>query len=96
VLEAKFGLPPESMAELLDLAEQQARAATDYYQFTALIKNHLSAEEKERLIENLWAVAYADGALHRYEEHLVRKLAKLLHVSHKSFIAAKLRARKRQ
>lgn len=96
VLETKFGLPPERIAELLQLAEEQAEGATDYYQFTALIKNHLDAEEKERLIEYLWIVAYADGELHRYEEHLVRKIADLLYVSHDSFIAAKLRARKAQ
>lgn len=94
VLQARFGLPPENIAELLRLAEEQAQGATDYYQFTSLIKNHLNAEEKERLIEYLWVVAYADGELHRYEEHLVRKIADLLYVSHKSFIAAKLRAQK--
>ena len=93
-LEKKFALQPENMVELLQLAEEQAHEATDYYQFTALIKNRFNAEEKERLIEHLWTVAYADGELHRYEEHLVRKIADLLHVSHKSFIAAKLRARK--
>jgi uncharacterized tellurite resistance protein B-like protein len=93
VLEAKFGVPSDKMTELLLLAEAQAQAATDYYRFTALIKDHFNAAERERLIENLWAVAYADGKLNRYEEHLVRKIADLLHVSHDSFIAAKLRAR---
>ncbi|HEX7043254.1 MAG TPA: TerB family tellurite resistance protein [Burkholderiales bacterium] len=92
-LETKFGLGADETAELLRLAEEEARAATDYYQFTSLIKSRLTPEEKERLIEHLWAVAYADGELHDYEEHLVRKLADLLYVPHKSFIAAKLRAR---
>lgn len=92
-IEAKFGLRPDETAELLRLAEEQAHRATDYYQFTSLIKDRLSTEEKERLIEHLWAVAYADGELHPYEEHLVRKIADLLYVPHKAFIAAKLRAR---
>lgn len=92
-LELKFGLASTETAELSELAEQEAREATDYYQFTALMQDRFSMEEKERLIEHLWAVAYADGELHRYEEHLVRKVADLLHVSHKAFIAAKLRAK---
>lgn len=92
-LEAKFGLRPDETAELLRLAEAEAQEATDYYQFTSLIKDRLTAEEKERLIEHMWEVAYADGELHRYEEHLVRKIADLLYVPHKAFIAAKLRAR---
>ena len=94
VLQKKFDLLPERVSELLELAEQQANDATDYFRFTSLIKNHFDAPARERLIENLWAVAYADGELSRFEEHLVRKVADLLHVSHESFIAAKLRARK--
>ena len=47
--------------------------------------------EKVTLIENLWRVAYADGELHHYEEHLVRRIADLIHVSHRDFITAKLR-----
>jgi uncharacterized tellurite resistance protein B-like protein len=94
MLERKFGLAPENISELLKLAEKQAQDATDYYRFTALIKNHFDAAERERLVENLWSVAYADGKLNRFEEHLVRKIADLLHVSHESFIAAKLRAQK--
>jgi uncharacterized tellurite resistance protein B-like protein len=92
-VEEDFGLSPHETAELLRLAEQQARQATDYFQFTSLIKDHMTAEQKERLIEHLWEVAYADGELHPYEEHLVRKIADLLYVPHSAFIAAKIRAK---
>lgn len=95
-METKFDLRSDEIAELVRLAEEEAQQATDYFQFTSLIKNRLGPEEKERLIEHLWAVAYADGELHQYEEHLVRKLADLLYVPHKSFIAAKLRAQGKQ
>lgn len=95
-LETKFRLPPDDIAELLRLAEDEAHGATDYYRFTALIKNHFNAAARERLVEYLWVVAYADGELHQYEEHLVRKIANLLHVSQGSFIAAKIRAQKRE
>lgn len=88
-----FGLRPADADELLRLAEAQAQQATDYFQFTSLINRAFSAEEKERMIEQLWRVAYADGELHKYEEHLVRKVADLLYVPHKVFIATKLRAR---
>jgi uncharacterized tellurite resistance protein B-like protein len=93
VVQEDFGLSADETAELLRLAEQQAQQATDYFQFTALIKDHMTAEQKERLIEHLWEVAYADGELHQYEEHLVRKIADLLYVPHSTFIAAKLRAK---
>ena len=42
------------------------------------------------LIKNMWEVAYADGNLDRYEEHLIRRVAELLYVSHSDFIKTKL------
>lgn len=89
----KFSLSAEETRELLRLGEEEARDATDYFQFTSLINDAFSPEQKVRLIEHLWHVAYADGNLHVYEEHLVRKIADLIHVPHKEFIAAKLRAK---
>jgi len=93
VIWTKFDLSAEEAATLVQLAEEQAGQATDFYQFTSLINKRFSKAQKERLIEALWRIAYADADLHIYEEHLVRKVANLLYVPHESFIAAKLRAK---
>jgi uncharacterized tellurite resistance protein B-like protein len=37
-------------------------------------------------------VALADSVVHKYEEHVIRRISDLLHVPHRAFIAAKLRA----
>lgn len=92
-LRSKFGLTDEAAATLIRLAEEEAREATDYYQFTSLINKQFSASQKERVIELMWQVAYADADLSAHEQHVVRKIADLLHVSHRAYIAAKLRAR---
>lgn len=86
-----FDLSADETAALIRLAEAERDAATDYFQFTQLINAEYSAEQKETLIEQLWAVALADNELHRFEEHLVRKIAQLLYVPHSVFIAAKHR-----
>jgi len=39
----------------------------------------------------MWRVGYADQRLHKYEEHLVRKIAELLYVPHSVFISARHR-----
>lgn len=88
----QFDLSSEETAELIRLAEAERDDATDYFQFTQLINAHYTAEQKEAIVEQLWAVALADQELHRYEEHLVRKVAQLLHVPHGAFIAARHRA----
>ena len=89
----KFELDAKEAAELIALAEEEAREATDFYQFTAQINLTFSPAQKVKLIDHLWRVAYADGTLHKYEEHLIRKVADLLHVPHEKFIATKLRVR---
>jgi uncharacterized tellurite resistance protein B-like protein len=95
-LQAKFDLSEAETAELVCLAEEEARTATDYFQFTSLINQHFSAAQKQRVIEHLWEVAYADGGLDRHEEHLMRKIADLLYIPYKTYIGAKLRARERR
>jgi uncharacterized tellurite resistance protein B-like protein len=91
-----FGLTAEETGELVRLAEQEASEATSLYPFTSLINRHLSHDQKDRVVELLWEVAYADGGLDSHEEHLVRKVAGLIHVPHQAFIRAKLRAQERR
>jgi uncharacterized tellurite resistance protein B-like protein len=86
-------LAEDETKELLELAEEERSESTDYFQFTSLINNHYTPEQKVRLVELLWRIAYANEDLHIHEEHLVRKIADLLHVPHSAFIAAKLNAR---
>ena len=92
-LRRQFGLTPAQLDALMALAEQQARDATDYYQFTSLINRSCDAAQKVQIIENLWRVAFADGQLDAHEMHLMRKLADLLYVRHGDYAAAKQRVR---
>lgn len=78
--------------ELLARAEKQIDQAHDLYQFTSVINRSYSAAEKLQLVEQLWRVAHADETVHKYEEHLIRRVADLLYVPHRDFIAAKLEA----
>lgn len=91
IIRQEFNLSEESANELMMLAEQELSDATDYYQFTALINQSYTIEQKIKLVENLWHVALSDKILCKYEEHLVRKVSDLLYVPHRSFIAAKHR-----
>jgi uncharacterized tellurite resistance protein B-like protein len=86
-----FELSPEQAEELIACANEERTQATDYHQFTSLINDRFDAAQKERLIEALWRVAYADQVLCKHQEHLLRRLANLLYVPHSSFIATKLR-----
>lgn len=77
--------------ELLATAKAQVHEATDLFQFTEVINTNYSYEEKVSLIESLWKVAYSDKQLDKYEEHMVRRIADLLYVSHSDFMQTKNR-----
>ena len=90
-IERQFQLDRQAAQTLMRLAEREHAESTDYFQFTSLINKHYSPDRKVKLIESLWRVAFADQQLHHYEEHVIRRLAELIYVSHKDFIAAKHR-----
>jgi len=90
-----FGLGPEESEALVAMARARAEDATSLYEFTSEINRRMGPERKRALVELLWRVAFADGRLDRYEEHLIRRIADLIHVPHSVFIQAKLRAQER-
>jgi uncharacterized tellurite resistance protein B-like protein len=90
-LRTQFELEADECDELLALAEKEVADAVDYYQFTSLVSKQFTPEQKIKIIELLWSVAHADAKLDALEEHMVRKIADLIHVSQKDFIKAKHR-----
>jgi uncharacterized tellurite resistance protein B-like protein len=91
-LAAVLGLDTATASDLLEEAEASARHTTSLHPFTRAVNDALDSAAKQRLMEALWRVAYADGRVDRYEEHYLRKIADLLYIPHSTFIRAKLAA----
>lgn len=92
-LQGTFDLTGAEAAELAAEAEQASRNAASLYEFTHVVDRGLGPGEKKRVVELLWLLAFADARKDPLEEHLIRKVAGLLHVDHPDFIDAKIRAR---
>ena len=92
-LREKFGLSSDEAARLTELAESTAQQATDLYRFTSRIDEHFGMEQKIRMIELMWRIAYADGHLSDHERHVMWRIADLLHVPHGAYVHARMRAR---
>jgi uncharacterized tellurite resistance protein B-like protein len=88
-----FALDDESAALLLEEARTTADHAVELQQFTRRLHEQLSAAEKQRVVEMLWQVALADRRLDKHEDHLVRRIAELLYVSHSDLIRIRNRVR---
>lgn len=95
-IRSAFAITDDEARELMALAEEESRGASSLFEFTSLIDQGFSPEDKKRLVELLWMVTFADTVKHAEEEHIVRRIAGLLHVPHPDFIDAKIRARSRR
>jgi uncharacterized tellurite resistance protein B-like protein len=92
-LRNSFALTDDEITRLVELAEQAARDATDWFEFTSHINAHFDVPQKVRMVEHLWRVAYADGRLTAHERHVMWRISDLLHVPHGAYINAKMRAK---
>ena len=92
LLATALKLGENDVKKLVSAAQESVEAATSLYEYTRIINDHCSADQKLRLISAMWAVAYADGNMDKYEEHLIRQVAELTYVPHSDYIQSKLAA----
>lgn len=91
ILKKEFQISAETIEELMEIAKRRRGESIDLWEFTHLINENYSKEEKIKIVEAAWKVIYADKKLDKYEDHLVHKLARLLRLRHSDLIEAKLR-----
>ena len=88
-----FRLERSAAVELLAHGREKAQQLTSFYAPVSTVKREYGQEERIRLVEHLWRVAFADGQLNLYEDHYVRKIAHLLYVPNTQSMLARNRAR---
>ena len=92
-LHKDFKINEDEIDELIYLAKENVKDSTSLYEFTRDINDNFDAAERVKLIESMWKIAYADGNIDKYEEHIIRKVSNLIYVAHSDFIKAKLSAK---
>ena len=90
VLSKKLKIRDDELQNFAELAKQKADESTSLYEFTREINDKYEYDEKVKLIEDLWRIAYSDGQLDKYEDYVIRKIADLIYVTHSDFIKSKL------
>jgi uncharacterized tellurite resistance protein B-like protein len=88
-----FALRDEEAEMLIEESRLTADRTAGLQQFTRLLHEQLTAEEKQTIVEMLWRVALADERLDKHEDHLVRKIAGLLYVPHRDLIRLRNKVR---
>jgi uncharacterized tellurite resistance protein B-like protein len=77
-----LGVPADDVDEVVRLAEEERRESVDLYQFTRLVGEKFTRDQRLRLLEVIWGVVYADGKLTAVENQLARRIAELLGFQH--------------
>ena len=92
LLATTFDMSPEDVELVTQQANDQVENAVSLHDFTRVINEHCSPEERNELVGLMWDVAAADRDLSKYEDHLIRRVADLLYVPHQEFIRLKHQA----
>ncbi|HET8711369.1 MAG TPA: TerB family tellurite resistance protein [Spongiibacteraceae bacterium] len=85
-----YRLDKAEIDELLKEAKLASANAPSLYDFTRVINERCSEEHKYVLVRECWRVAFADGNIDKYEDHMIRKIADLIYLPHSLYIKAKL------
>ena len=90
VMQKTFNLDREYVDELIELSEERIKESISIYEFSTIINQNFSKDEKFELLKNLWRLIYIDETLNMHEDHLIKKIGSTLIMEHRDIIAAKL------
>lgn len=91
ILKKDFNLNKEEAKELIEIGTKILDEETNKWKFANIINSSFSNEDKLKLIETVWRLIYTDDRLDKWEDHLVHRLSRVLHIPHHRFIEAKLK-----
>ena len=80
MLARHFSLERAAAEALLARAEDTLHEAVSLYEFTRVLNDTLTAAERRAVVEMVAEVAATDGRFDKHEQHLLAKLADLLHL----------------
>ena len=89
-LKETYNIDEEIIHELISDAKKTVDESTSLYEYTRVVNDEFDYSDKLELLSRIWKLAFADGNLDKYEDHLIRKISDLIHISHSDFIKIKL------
>jgi uncharacterized tellurite resistance protein B-like protein len=89
LIESRFGLDPGTADKLIASATKVEGDAVDLYHFTSVIMRQVDEAGRLKIVEMMWEIAYADGAVSEFEDNVVWRAADLLGISSRNRIELK-------
>ena len=89
LLKLRFDLDDSDADQLAAAAEAADNEAVDLYGFTSILARRLDEAGRERIVEMMWELVFADGMVHEFEDNLIWRVAELLGVPSQTRIRLK-------
>ena len=89
-LKETYNIDEQIIDELISDAKKTVDESTSLYEYTRVVNDEFDYSDKLELLSRIWKLAFADGNLDKYEDHLIRKISDLIHISNSDFIKIKL------
>src|SRR6201994_3298238 len=89
LIESRFGLDSGTADKLIASATRVEGDAVDLYHFTSVIMRQGDEAGRLKIVEMMWEIAYADGAVSEFEDDVVWRAADLLGISARDRIELK-------
>jgi uncharacterized tellurite resistance protein B-like protein len=93
-LKNRFGLEEKYVHELIELSHEELNDSVSLYEFSSVINECFTFDDKYELLKNLWRLIYTDKTLDKYEDHLIKMIGGMLQMEHRQIINAKMLIRK--
>jgi uncharacterized tellurite resistance protein B-like protein len=87
IVQQQYSLNDEAADELIAEAVEVERRSIDLYQFTSKLNRTLDEKGRARIVEMMWQIVFADGAVTEFEDNLIWRAADLLGISREERIA---------
>jgi uncharacterized tellurite resistance protein B-like protein len=89
-LQNQFGLDTEYVNDLVELSKAKLENSISLYEFSKIVNEQFSYENKLELLKNLWRLIYTDKKLDKYEDRLIKIIGGLINIEHKQIINMKM------
>jgi len=85
-----FNIEIEKIKELIKISKEELKESVSLYEFSGVINENFSHDEKIELMDQLWRLIYTDNKLDKYEDKLIKQIGGMLKLDHKEIINSKL------
>ena len=90
IIQDFFDVNKEDTNTIINNAKKSLIQSTDYFSYGKTLNESFSITDKVDFLSCIFEVAYSDGEYHYLEEHMIKKIANILHIENKDLVNVKM------